>query len=91
MINLACGVIRISNTCSFLEIFDQQGNLNLTPLVVIPYQTILKRKIETLELSAIKLSELGSSHKLQVRCIFDATNCIKKKKQNHRVVSYITE
>ena len=37
MINLACGMIRISNKCSCLEIFDQQGNLNLTPLVVIPY------------------------------------------------------
>ena len=35
MVNLACGVIRISNKCSCLEIFDQQGNLNLTPFVVI--------------------------------------------------------
>jgi len=34
MINLACGVIRISNKCSCLDIFDQQGNLNLIPLVV---------------------------------------------------------
>ena len=64
MINLACGVIRISIKCSCLEIFDQQeslkldmidlasrvirisnnieifdqeGNPNLTPIVVIPY------------------------------------------------------
>ena len=35
MINLVCGVIRISNKCSCFEIFDQQGNPNLTPLVVI--------------------------------------------------------
>ena len=34
MINLACGVIRISIKCSCLEIFDQQGNPNLTLLVV---------------------------------------------------------
>ena len=34
MIDLACGVIRISIKCSCLEIFDQQGNPNLTPLVV---------------------------------------------------------
>ena len=34
MIDLACGVVRISNNV-IAEIFDQQGNLNLTPLVVI--------------------------------------------------------
>ena len=34
MIDLACGVIRISIKCSCLEIFDQQGNPNLIPLVV---------------------------------------------------------
>ena len=37
MIDLACGVIRISIKCSCLEIFDQKGNLNLIPLVLIPY------------------------------------------------------
>ena len=30
MINLVYGVIRISNKCSWLKIFDQQGNLNFT-------------------------------------------------------------
>ena len=35
MIDLACGVIRISDKSSCLEIFDQQGNPNLTSLVVI--------------------------------------------------------
>ena len=40
MINIACGVIRISSKCSCLEIFDQQGNPNLIPLVVIPYLII---------------------------------------------------
>ena len=34
MIDLACGVIRISIKCSCLEIFDQQGNPNLIPLVI---------------------------------------------------------
>jgi len=34
MIDLACGVIRISIKCSCLEIFDQQGNPNFIPLVV---------------------------------------------------------
>ena len=37
MIDLACGVIRISIKCSCLEIFDQQGNSNLIPLVLISY------------------------------------------------------
>ena len=42
MINLACGVIQISNKCSCLEIFDQHGNLKLTFLVVIPYRMVLE-------------------------------------------------
>ena len=29
MINLACGVIRISNKCSCVEIFDQQESFKL--------------------------------------------------------------
>ena len=29
MINIACGVIRISNKCSYLEIFDQQESFKL--------------------------------------------------------------
>ena len=40
MIDLSCGVIRISIKCSCLEIFDQQGNPNLIPLVLIPYLII---------------------------------------------------
>ena len=40
MIDLACGVIRISIKCSCLQIFDQQGNPNLILLVVIPYLII---------------------------------------------------
>ena len=35
MINLACGVIRISNKCYCLDIFDQQGNPSFTLLLVI--------------------------------------------------------
>ena len=40
MIDLACEVIRISNKCFYFEIFDQQGNLNLTSLVVILYHLV---------------------------------------------------
>ena len=29
MIDLACGVIRISNKCSYVEIFDQQESFKL--------------------------------------------------------------
>ena len=42
MIDLACGVIRISIKCSCLEIFDQQGNPNPIPLVLIPYLIIIE-------------------------------------------------
>ena len=44
MIDLARGVIRISIKCSCLEIFDQQGNPNLIPLVVdsLSYQLFFK-------------------------------------------------
>ena len=42
MIDLVCGVIRISNKYSYLEIFDQQGNTNLTSLVMIPYHLVSK-------------------------------------------------
>ena len=41
MIDFAYGVIQISNKCSCLEIFDQQGNLNLTPLLVISYHNTM--------------------------------------------------
>ena len=51
MVDLACRVIRISNKCSCLEIFDpnkcycleifdQQGNPDLTSLVAIPYHLV---------------------------------------------------
>ena len=44
MIDLACGVIRISIKCSCLEIFDQQGNPNIIPLVVdfLSYHLVLE-------------------------------------------------
>ena len=45
MIDFACGVIRISNKCSWLKIIDQQGNLN-PPFVVIPYPLALEFSIE---------------------------------------------
>ena len=40
IIDLASGVIRISSKCSCLEIFDQQGNLIITSLVVISYHLV---------------------------------------------------
>ena len=40
MIDLSCGVIRISNKCSWLEIFDQQDIPNLTPIGLIPYHLV---------------------------------------------------
>ena len=46
MIGLACGVIRISIKCSCLEIFDQQGNSNLTSHVVIPYHLVSELFVE---------------------------------------------
>ena len=42
MIDLACGVIRISIKCSCLEIFDQQGNPNLIPLVEVVGEAVEK-------------------------------------------------
>ena len=46
MIDLACGMIQIENKCSCLEIFNQQGNLNLILLDVIPYHLALELSIE---------------------------------------------
>ena len=37
MINITCTVFQISNKCSYLEIFNQEGNPNLT----FPYSDFL--------------------------------------------------
>jgi len=57
MIDLACGVIQISNKCSCLEIFV---NLNLIPLVVIPYLIILKCYTKFKKNKIIKFGQLNS-------------------------------
>ena len=46
MINLTCGVIRISNKCSYLKVLDQQSNPNLTFLVMISYHLVSEISLE---------------------------------------------
>ena len=44
MIDLVCGVTRISIKCSCLEIFDQQGNLNF----IFPWSDFLSLVLSVL-------------------------------------------
>ena len=72
MIDLTCGVIQISNKCSCLEIFDQQGNLNHTPFVVISYHLASEFSLWLISISfGIRALGLIPYHDMFMICLWN--------------------
>ena len=69
MIDLACGMIKMSKKRSYIEISDQEGKLNLTSLVMILYHLISGLSLELICYNSYKykvITKLPISHTIQL-------------------------